>query len=99
MSSILKLNIDPNLKPTQPDNVALKQLTLEVGPAKVMRPGAQTMVKLTLNNFSSVGRMAKVLATFDGSKVSVDIPTNIVYVAPQGSTAIYAIVRTFAFIG
>ena len=99
MSSILKLNIDPKLKPTQPDDVALKQLTLDAGPMKAMRPGSQTMVKLTLNNFSGVGRMVKLSATFDGSKVSVEIPANIVYVAPQGCTATYAIVRSLAFTG
>jgi hypothetical protein len=99
MTSILKLNIDPSLQPTQPDNVANSQLTIEVGPAKVMRPGSQTMVKLTIKNFSSVGKMTKISPTFDGSKVSVDIPANIVYVAPQGTTAVYAIVRSYAYVG
>ena len=99
MSHILRLNIDPSLQATQPDNVATTQLTIDAGPAKNLKPGSQTMVKLTLRNFSSVGRMVKINPTFDGSKISVDVPANIVYIAPQGSTAVYAIIRSYAYTG
>ena len=99
MSSILRLNIDPALNPTAPDMLNNTQLSIDVGPPKNIGPGGQTKVKLTIKNFSHVGRMVKVLSTFDGSKVSVDVSADLAYVAPGGTTAVFAIIRTYASVG
>jgi len=100
MSSILKVNISPGIAESTPDNLTASQLMIDAGPMqKNLRPGSQTMVKLTISNYSSQGRMARVRATFDGTKIGVEIPITDVYVAPQGSTAVYAVIRSYAFIG
>jgi len=99
MAAHLKIYVDPNIPESIPDRLSSDSLQISAGPTKYVMPGRQTMVKLTIKNFSSVGRMASVSAQFDGNKLSVDIPTNIIYVAPQGTTAIYAIVRTYAYVG
>ena len=95
----LKIHVDPNISESMPDRLSSDSLQISAGPTKYVMPGRQTTVKLTIKNFSSVGRMATVSAQFDGGKLSVDIPTNVIYAAPQGTTAIYAIVRTFAYVG
>jgi len=100
MAANIKIYIDPSAEETTTDSLSSDQISIEAGPAvRYMRPGKQTMIKLTVKNFSSVGRMVKVSAVFEGGKVGINFPTDIVYVAPQGSTATYAIVRSYAAVG
>lgn len=100
MAADVKIYIDPSVEQTTTDSLSSDQIMIKAGPAvRYMRPGKQTMIKLTVENFSSVGRMVKVSASFEGGKLGVTIPTDTVYVAPQGSTAIYAMVRSYAALG
>jgi len=99
MVAHLKIHVDPNIPESIPDRLSSDPLQISAGPTKYVMPGRQTMVKLTVKNFSSVGRMATITAQFDGNKLSVDVPTSMVYIAPQGATAVYAIVRTYAYVG
>ncbi len=96
----LKIQVDPNYPESIPDRLSSDSLQVDAGPTKYVMPGRQTMIKLTVRNFSSVGRMAVLSAQFNGNQISVDIlPTTTVYVAPQGATAVCAIVRTYAYVG
>ena len=100
MSSTLKVNIELGVTESTPDNLTATQLMIDAGPtAKNLRPGSQTMVKLTISNYSSQGRMARIRATFDGTKIGVEIPITDVYIEPQGSTAVYAVIRSYAYTG
>ena len=100
MSSILKVNISAGITESTPDNLSSTQLMIDAGPMqRDLRPGSQTTVKLTISNYSSQGRMARIRATFDGTKIGVEIPITDVYIEPQGSTAVYAVIRSYAFIG
>lgn len=99
MIAHLKIYVDPSVEESIPDRLSSDFLQITAGPAKYVKPGRQTTVKLTVKNFSSVGRMALISAQFDGGKLSVDIPMKNVYIAPQGTTAIHALVRTYASVG
>ena len=99
MPANIKIYVDPSVEATMPDRLSSDHLQIKAGPTKYVKPGSQTMVKLTVNNFSSTGRMARISATYDGTKLGVTIPTDTIYVAPQGTTAIYAVVRSYAAIG
>lgn len=100
MSSILKVNIETGITESISDNITATQLMIDAGPAqKNLHPGSQILVKLTVSNYSSQGRMARIRATFDGTKIGVEIPINDIYVAPQGSTAVYVVIRSYAYIG
>jgi hypothetical protein len=99
MPANIKIHVDPNIEESLPDRLSSDHLQIKAGPTKYIKPGRQTTVKLTIQNFSSTGRMARVSATFDGSKLGVTIPIAIIYIAPQGDTAVYAIVRSYAAVG
>lgn len=99
MSANVKIYVDPSIEETLPDRLTSEQLQIKAGPTKQVKPGSQTMIKLTVTNFSSIGRMASITAEFDGDKLAVTIPTSSIYIAPQGDTAVYAIINTYAAIG
>lgn len=99
MSADVKIYVDPSVEESLPDRLSSDHLQIKAGPTKYVKPGSQTMIKLTITNFSSVGRMATISASYDGNKLGITIPVNCVYVAPQGDTAVYAIVRTYAAVG
>lgn len=100
MAANVKIYIDPSVEQTTTDSLPSNQIQIKAGPAiRYMRPGKQTMIKLTVDNFSSVGRMVKISAAYEGGKLGITIPTDTIYVAPQGSTAIYAIIRSYAALG
>ena len=99
MPANIKIYVDPSVEASIPDTLTSEQLQITAGPTRYLKPGSQTMIKLTIKNSSSVGRMANVTAKFDGTKLAVTIPTSAIYIAPQGDTAIYAIVRSYAAVG
>jgi len=91
-----KVIIDGTIPESLPDKLPMDQLRLEMGKDRIIRPGGTSVVKLTVKNYSSLGRMATVVASFDGNLISVAIPHSNVYVGPGGATAIYAVISTFA---
>lgn len=101
MPSRLKVNIEAGIEESTSDNLSAAQLMIDVGPVqnKNLQPGSQTTVKLTAYNYSSQGRMAKIRATFDGGKIGVEIPISDIYIAPQGSTVVYTVIRSYAYTG
>jgi hypothetical protein len=99
MPADIKIYVDPSIEESLPDRLSSDHLQIKAGPTKYVKPGGQTMVKLTIQNFSSTGRMARVSSVYDGNRLAVTIPIDIIYIAPQGTTAVYAIVRTYASVG
>jgi len=91
----LKVIVSTGVEETVSDIIG-DNLSLEVGPTRYMRPGGESMIKVTVKNSASTGRMAQLSATYDQSKLSVRFSTNLVYVGPQCATPVYAIVRSFA---
>ena len=96
---VFKVMIDGTVPESLPDKLVMDQLRLEMGKDRIIRPGGNSIVKLTVKNYSSLGRMAIVTASFDGNLMSVSIPHSMVYIAPGGATAIYAVISTFASSG
>jgi len=99
MSSILRLFIDPAADASASDALLTNSIRVEAGAAKNIKPGNQVRVNLTVKNYSSMGRMVRINASFNGSHVGVDIPIRDIYVAPEGSTTVYALIRTYAYVG
>ena len=94
----LKVIVSTGVEETISDSIG-DSLYLEVGPTRYMRPGGESMIKITVKNSAATGRMAHLSATYDQSKLSVRFSTNLVYVGPQCATPVYAIVRSFATSG
>ena len=49
-------------------------------------------INLSVYNSSSEGRMAKLTPVFNAKLVSVKIPNNYLYIAPDGKTTTYALI-------
>jgi len=58
----------------------------------VTPPGTPTRVNIAIKNTSTVGRMARLQASYDSRMFTVIIPTQDVYIGPEGKTLIYAVV-------
>ena len=99
MVAYFKIHVNSTIEESIPDRLSSDSLQISAGPAKYIKPGSQTIVKLTVKNHSSVGRMATITPQFNGNRLSVDVPISCIYVAPQGTTAVHAIIRSYAFIG
>lgn len=94
----LKVIVSTGVEETPSESIS-DSLYLEVGPTRFMRPGGESMFKITVRNGDQTGRMAHLSATYDQSKLSVRFSSNLVYVGPQCATPVYAIVRSFAASG
>jgi len=99
MKKVFKVIIDSTISESLPDKLLMDQLRLEMSKDRIIRPDGNAIVKLTVKNYSSLGRMATVVASFDENLINVTIPHSTIYIAPGGATAICAIIQTFAASG
>tara|TARA_B100000614_G_C14396723_1_gene432017 strand:- start:242 stop:571 length:330 start_codon:yes stop_codon:yes gene_type:complete len=90
---IIDVTISPDLNPTTSDILRTDCLRIETSKKVYMEPNGETRVNLTVHNTTSVGRMGNIIANFDARELTVKIPNNQVYVAPEGKTMVYAIIN------
>jgi hypothetical protein len=89
---IVDVTVSADLSPTSSDNLPSGCLRVEATQKIQLAPNQDIKINLTIHNSSAVGRMGKLNATYDAREMLVRIPTTDVYVAPEGKTAIYAII-------
>ena len=89
---IVEIAVSPDLAPTTGDALKTDCLRIEATKRVQLAPNTEIRINLAVHNTSPVGRMGQIIANFDAREVSVKIPNSHVYVAPDGKTAVYAII-------
>lgn len=93
MSAIVNVIASEALHPTPSEKLATNVLRVECAKRIITGPGEATHLNICVHNNSSAGRMARIVASFKQTEVTVVIPNPLVYVAPNGKTIVQAIIR------
>jgi len=93
MSKQVTVIASNGMESTMSERLPTDYLRIECTKRVVTTAGTMHRINLTVHNGSTVGRMARVLAVHDQLRANVIIDTPVVYVAPNGSTTIQAVIQ------
>jgi len=96
---IIDVTVSNDLSPTSSDKLPTGCLRVEATSKVQLASQQDIKINLMIHNSSPVGRMGVVSVNYDAREVIVRIPTANVYVAPEGKTAIYAIISPLIMSG